>query len=541
MKTFEASKAVIQACERHLSDLEKSFTEKYPYQFERTRAKHIFDFFERFGRHSKGELAGQPIELELWEKFILGSILGWTKKEDSTRRFSLAYVQIARKNGKSLISSGLSNYMFLIDDEPGAECYTASVKRDTAKIVWLDAMRMIKASPVLRKHVKIRESYNTMTSGNRVLKALSADSGQDGLNVQFFSLDEYHLMKNNEMFEVLVSGMGARRQPLGFIITTAGESRGGTSPAYQTYEYAKRILNKDVDNENYFVYIAELDSEEEVHDPSKWIKANPNLDVSVSMEYLQESYTRAVDGGEMDNFLTKNMNMWIDRRDAYFPLNKWREDELPNLEGKLCYVGVDLSSTLDLTSVSAVFPLDNKEFAVLNHNFMPQNSLYMKENMDHVPYRKWANDGFLTLTTGDAVDVEFVFEYIMQLTEKYDVKQVHIDPWNATALMTMLANAGVEVIETRQGYMTLSEPTKFLKKLMIQQRLIHGNNPVYRWCTANAIPKYDANENVMLDKAKSINRIDAVASTITAMTGAYLHDYEESLDEHILDDEFTIW
>lgn len=538
-KGITAGKTVQKACKRHLNDLKKSYKD-FPYKFSQNRANHVFRFFETFCKHSKGEWAGQSIKLELWQKFIIGSLFGWIDKEDHTRRFNLSYVQIARKQGKSLMSSGIALYMFMIDNEQGAECYTASVKRDAAKIVWLDAMRMVRASPILRKSVRIQESLNTMQYGNSILRALSADSGQDGLNVHYFSLDEYHLLRDNKMYDVLVSGMGARQQPLGFIITTAGENRGGTSPCYQMYEYGKQVLDGTLTNENMFFYIAELDSEEEIHDPKNWIKANPNMNVTVNQSSLEQAYKRAVDGGEMDNFLIKHMNLWIQRKDSYFPVDSWDSAELPDLEGKDCYIGIDLSSKIDLTSVSAVFPLDGGEYAILNHSFMPEDSLHEKERVDKVPYSQWVNDGFITLTRGDVIDTEFIFNYIVELSEVYNIQDVGVDPWNATSLMVMLANEGFTVHEVRQGYRTLSEPIKFTKELMIQGKFIHGNNPVLKWCSANAVAQFDANENVILNKARSINRIDAIASTVTAMVSAMLHDHGDSLEQHI-DESYSIW
>lgn len=538
-KGITAGKSVQLACKRHLNDLENSDGE-YPYKFDIDRANHVFNFFEKFCKHSKGEWAGQPIKLGLWQKFILGSLMGWIHKETGERRFTLSYTQIARKQGKSLMSSGLALYMFMIDDEQGAECYTASIKRDTAKIVWTDAMRMVKSSPLLRKNVRIQESLNTMQYGNSVLKALSADSGQDGLNIHYFSLDEYHLLKDNKMYDVLVSGMGARRNPLGFIITTAGESLGGTSPCYGLYEYGKQVLDETLNNENMFFFIAELDDPEEIHDPTNWIKSNPNIDITVNQSSLEQAYTRAIDGGEMDNFMIKHMNMWIERKDAYFPLDRWGEKSLPELESKDCYIGIDLSSKIDLTSVTAIFPLGDGEYATLNHNFMPEESLHEKERVDKVPYSEWFKDGFITLTRGDVIDTDFIYEYVKQLAEKYNIIDIGCDPWNATSLMTMLVNEGFTVHEVRQGYRTLSEPIKFTKELIIQEKLIHGNNPVLKWCTANAVPQFDANENVILNKAKSVNRIDAIASTVTAMVSAMLHEYSDSLEKHI-DEEYSIW
>lgn len=540
-KHIVTSEAVKMACERHLRNLKQSEMAVYIYTFDRKKAAHVISFVERFIYHQKGEWAGTTIDLELWQKFIFGSLMGWVRKDDGRRRFTLSYTQIARKNTKSTLSSALSNYMFLIDNEPGAECYTASIKRDTAKIVWLDAMRMIKSSPVLKKHVRIQESLSTMWHGNSVMKALSADSGQDGLNIHYFSLDEYHLLKDNAMFDVLVSGMGARRNPLGFIITTAGESRGGTSPCYLFYEYCKQVLRQDVDNENLFIFIAELDSEYEIHDREAWVKSNPNLHVSVKVDSLEQAYNRAIDGQDLDNFYIKHMNLWIDRKDSYFPLDRWSTDPLPALKGQECYVGVDLASKIDLASVTAVFPLDNGEFAVLNHNFMPAENIAARERKDKVPYTRWAKDGFITLTPGDVIDIEFIYKYITDLSHEYKVLSVGFDPWNATALMTKTANAGLPTVEVRQGYKTLSEPTKFTKELIIQGKMINGNNPVLKWATANCVAKYDSAENVLLDKSKSIHRIDPMASTVVAMAEAILHDERNNLNKHILDDNYSIW
>lgn len=538
-KHLKVGKSVQMACKRHLRDLEQSEGE-FPYKFSQKHANHVFRFSEKFLVHSKGEWANKPIKLELWQKFIIGSLFGWLDKETGYRRFNLSYVQISRKQGKSLLSSLVMTYLFMVDGEPSPDIYTASIKRETAKIVWNECMKMVKSSPILRKHVKIQESVHTMNHDNGVLKALSADSGQDGLHIHGFSLDEFHLAKNNDMYEVLVSGMGARNQPLGFIITTAGESRGGTSPAYEMYEYGKQVLDDTLQNENMFFYIAEMDSMKEIHNSDNWIKSNPNLGVTVSKESLEQAYTRAVDGGEMDNFLIKHMNMWIQRKEQYFPTNEWQEQAIPDLAGKECYLGIDLSSKLDLSSITAIFPLEEGQYAVLNHNFMPENSVDNKERTDKVPYKKWIHDGYITPTTGEVVDVEFIFNHIVELSEVYDIKNIGVDPWNATSLMVMLANEGFEVHEVRQGYRTLSEPVKFTKSLMLQDKFLHLNNPVLKWATANAVPKYDANENVVLDKAKSINRIDPIASTVTAMVSAMLHEYEDSLEKHI-DENYSIW
>lgn len=248
----------------------------------------------------------------------------------------------------------------------------------------------------------------------------------------------------------------------------------------------------------------------------------------------------------MDNFRIKHLNTWIQRKDSYFPMDKWlKEDSIYNLKlkkslvGKKCYIGIDLSSKIDLTGVSAIFPLDNGEYAVLNKCFIPKESIYQKEIQDRVPYKRWIDSGHIIATEGDVIDIEFIVKYIEDISKIYKIQNISCDPWNATALMTKLDSLGYEVIETRQGYKTLSEPTKFIKELMITNKLKHFNNPVLRWCTANAIPKFDANENVMLDKSKSINRIDAIASTINAMTRAMYSEYDNKLEEYINAENFS--
>ncbi|MEE0726033.1 MAG: terminase TerL endonuclease subunit [Clostridium saudiense] len=540
---------VLKACKRHLSDLEKALDPSMPcykYYFDREKANHVFKFFDKFIKHTKGKLASQPVKLELWENFIIGNIFGWKYKETDLRKFNLAYTQVARKNGKSLLSSGISLYMFIADKEPGAECYCASVKKDTAKIVFSDALKIIRQDKNLRKHIRIQESLSTMHFKNNIFKAISGDKDQDGLNIHYANIDEYHLFKENELYEVLVSGTQARQQPLINIITTAGESRGATSPCYQMYEYCKQILDNVLENENMFIYIAEMNKDDDIYNPQNWIKSNPNLGVSISLDTLEKDFIRARDNNEMDNFRIKQINTWIQRKDSYFPMDKWsEEDPLDNLElkkslyGKKCYIGIDLSSKIDLTGVSVVFPLDNGEYAVINKCFVPKETVYQKEIKDRVPYKRWIDHGHIIATDGDVIDIEFIVKYIEDISKKYKIQNISCDPWNATALMTKLDSLGYEVIETRQGYKTLSEPTKYIKELMITNKLKHFNNPVLRWCTANAIPKFDANENVMLDKSKSINRIDAIASTINAMTRAMYSEYDNKLEEYISDENFS--
>lgn len=534
-----AGESVRKACERHVNDLRRSF-DSFEYEFSRKKAQKIYNFFDKFVRHTKGELAGEKVKLEPWQQFILGSLIGWVSKSTGYRRFDLSYVQIARKNGKSLLSSGLTLYMLTADGEKGAEVYCASVKQAAAKIVFDDSMKMLLKSYPLRKRARVQKSLSTIHFGDSILKALSADKSQDGLNIHFVSYDEFHLEKTREMYDVLISATGARKQPLFFIITTAGESRGMTSPCYKQYEYSRQVLNGTVENENVFAFIAEMDKGDDVNNPENWVKSNPNIDVSTSLASLKKAYARAVQNDELANFKIKHLNMWIDSKDAYFPVSRLEEKEIPELLGKECYIGIDLSAKTDLTAVSAVFPLDNGEYAILNHCFTPEATLDERARRDRVNYRKWEQDGYLTAIDGEVIDQEFVFNLIEDWNDKFNILNIGLDTWSASTLMVKLDKAGYEVTEVRQGHRTLSEPIKFIKQLMLTQKLNTLNNPLLKWCLGNAIVKKDANENVVLDKAKSINRIDAAAATVNGFVEAILHNESDSINDHF-DDDYSIW
>ncbi|WP_141706113.1 terminase large subunit [Caloranaerobacter ferrireducens] len=537
-----AGELVKLACKRHLRDLDRQGAEEFPYIFIPEKAERVFKFFS-FCKHTKGKLAGQPINLEPFQKFIIGSIFGWVHKDTGLRRYRKAYVQLGRKNGKSTILSGTGLYMLMADGEEGAEIYSTATKKDQAKIVYDDAKNMVIRSKDLSKRLKPNRDMIYHEKTNSKFVPLSKDTKSlDGLSPYLGIIDEYHAHPTPEMYDVIVSGMGQRTQPLLFIITTAGFEL--NYPCYKEYKYCCQLLDGTLKNEEYFVYIAQLDKNDDYRDANVWIKANPLLaKTEEGMNYLRGELKIALDMPEkLRNFLTKNMNIWVDEKDnGYMDMKKWRacNKELPNLEGKECIVGVDLSSKIDLTSVTAEFPLENGEYAIISHSFIPENAIRTKEIKDKVPYSLWIKQGYITATPGDIVDYEFVKQYIRDLNVKYKVKEICFDPWNATQFATDMMNEGFECVEIRQGYKTLSEPTKNIRELVYQGKIIHGNNPVLTWAVSNAVTKQDPNENIMLDKAKSTNRIDPIASLINAHSRAMLYMREKDVNEHILSDDFS--
>lgn len=336
---------------------------------------------------------------------------------------------------------------------------------------------------------------------------------------------EYHAHKTSEIYDIIVSGTGARKQPLMFIITTAGFEINNPCFAVE-YKYVTNILDPNIDiwNDEYFVMINEIESIEEVHDEKNWIKANPILaSYPEGLAFLRSEYKVAFDAPEKKrNFLTKNMNIWLNQRaNGYMNIEKWakcgQEFNFDILVGLECYVGLDLSSKIDLTSASFEFLIDEKYYC-LSHSFMPKNSVARKEAVDRVPYQLWIDQGWITATPGDVVDYKFIISYIQKQEELLGmhIKEICYDPWNATQAAQELDVLGYPIIEIRQGMRTLAGPTKHFREEVYKGNVIHNNNPVLTWACGNAVTKQDPNENIMLDKSKAIQRIDPIASLINA-------------------------
>jgi phage terminase large subunit-like protein len=523
---------VKQACERHLRDLERQGTKAFPYIFDPSKAERVFAFFA-FCRHVKGKLAGKPIELADWQKFIVGSIFGWVHKDTGLRRFRKAYVQVGRKNGKSTMLSGLGLYMLMADGEFGAEVYATATKHEQARIVYDAARVMASRSPDLLKRLEPGMAATLHRASESKFMPLSKDTKSlDGLNPHLGIIDEYHAHQTSEMYDVIVSGMGQRSQPLLFVITTSGTEL--ACPCYEEYTYCGKLMERVLANEEYFVYIAELGKDDKPKDESVWIKANPLLATTKEgMAYLRSELQVALDvPSKMRNFLTKNMNQWVDQKeDGYMPMEKWEacKGELPELRGMSCYVGGDLSAKIDLCSVGFEFPLEDDKYAVYSHSFIPEDTLAAKRKTDKVPYDLWVKQGHITVTPGAVVDYQFVRKYIKDKlgAEGWIPVETCLDPWNSTQFATDLQSDGFVVVEIIQGIKTLSEPTKHFRESVLSGKVIHDGNPALTWAMSNAVTRQDHNENIMLDKSKATQRIDPVAALMNAHVRAMVREEPE--------------
>lgn len=542
----------IWACMRFLRDVEREGTEEFPYVFDEDKALRFFEWMHLF-RHTKGVLRGQRIEPHEIQVFIFGNIYGWVHKESGLRRFRKAYWQVGRKNAKSQSLAAVGTYEQMAFGENMSEVYIGATKTEQARIVWNESEAILAGCPELRGKYKVAYGKIIHLNSKSIMRPLSKEDRKsgDGLNPQCAIIDEYHAHETDEILNVLDSGMIARAQPLIMIITTAGKDL--NSPCYRVeYDYVSKLLNPDDprNNDTYFAMVNELDKDEDgnliddIRDEKAWIKANP---IAASYpEGINNIRARMKEGLEkpeaMDDFLTKNMNIWINQKEkSYIRMDRWaacalpEEDSageeqpgerFPNLRGRIGYMGVDLSMKIDLTSVGFVFPMDDGRYAVLSHSFMPEDSLASKEKTDNVPYSLWVRQGWITLTPGSVVDYSFIKAYVLQQIEEngWIIRENCYDPYNATQFAQDMEAEGFDPIEIRQGINTLGEPTKNFRDLVLEKRIIHNGNPVLTWAIGNAVTRQDSNLNIMLDKNKSTQRIDPIAAIINAHVRAMFSD-----------------
>mgnify|MGYP000954064529 CR=1 FL=1 len=523
------------ACQRFLNDLDRQNTDNFPYVFNEDKANRFLDWMHLF-KHTKGPLQGQLIEPHIIQKFNFENIFGWINVKTGYRRFRKSYWQVGRKNAKSQSEACVGTYETFADSESASEVYCAATKTKQSKIVWNEARLQTKRCDFLKGKYKIANGMIMHLKSDSYMTYLSKEDGKtgDGFNPQCGIIDEYHLHPTTEMYDVLNSGMGARTQPLMMIITTAGYEL--NHPCYRVeYKYVSNILNPDspVENDEYFVMINELDKDkdgnitDDIKDEKVWIKANPIVaENEVGLNYLRGELKAALAEPEkMKTFLTKNMNVWIDKRaSGYMEMDKWRAGgvenyDLNNLMNMECIAGLDLSAKNDLTSISFDFKIDNDKYVVLSHSFMPKDRLHEKMIKDKMPYDLWSKDNkWITLTPGSVVDYSYIKKYIEEMYQKYKwrYREIVYDPWNATQFAIMMENAGYTMAEMRQGIRSLSEGTKNFRDSVYAGNVIHDNNPVLTWALGNAVTKPDANENIMLDKEKSTFRIDPAAALMNA-------------------------
>lgn len=532
--TVPACRWIKLACERHRRDLETGHERGL--HFDESAAKIVIAFFSVL-RHWKGEWGGKPIKLEPAQQFWLWSLFGW-RRADGSRRFRTAYLEVARKNAKTTTAAGVGLYLAFVDGEPGAEVYSAATKRDQARISHKDAAQMVKASPQLNQMIGVfRDNLNDIKSGSK-FEPLSADyNSLDGLNVHGVIADELHAWPDPELWGVLKTGTGARRQPLMVAITTAGVNQQGI--CYGQREYVTRILKGIVNDDAYWGMIYTLDTKQDWPDldvdddwqnETNWIKANPLLGVSKKLDTMRSDATEAANKpAELNHFLRWHLNIWTQAVTRWVnPIfwaacGEYRVDP-EALTGRICYAGLDLSQTYDITALALVFPPESEDepYQVLMRFWLPQDNMLERVRRDQVHYDVWARLGFLSLTPGNVVDYDFILAEIASLSGRYDIREIGYDRWGATLISQRLMDLGGDewVVPIGQGFASMSPPMKELGKLIAEKRLAHGANPVLTWMADNLVAREDPAGNIKPDKEKSREKIDGMVALIMGLDRA---------------------
>lgn len=503
------------AVERYYADLDRALDEgRY---FDKKAAMRAIHFIEKL-KHTKGEWAGQRFRLEPWQQFVLWNIFGW-KNADGTRRFRYAYIEIARKNGKTALSAGIGLYMLFADGESRPEVYSAATVKDQAKICFSDAVEIVKATDLKNYLTPYRNSIVYELKGG-TMKPLSSDYGtHDGLNPSCGIIDEFHAHKDSGMFDVIKSAFGARRQPLMFVITTAGFNKSGACYAY--WENVIKVLRGVNEDDSLFGIIYTLDDKSEWDDPKMWIKANPNLGVSLSADYLADQVKDAKNRPEaVRNVMTKNVDLWVDAERTWILDDAWQKcigtTAPADLKGCACWGGLDLSNVSDITAYVLLFH-ENDRFQLLPHFWIPEEKMREKIRKENINYDKWVAEGYVTVTPGNVIDYDFVKADILRIVADYDLRTSAYDRWNSSQTIIDLQNEGMECNPFGQGYGSMSAPTKEFEKLVLTGKIEHFGNPVLRWMLASTLVKTDPAGNIKPDKEKSTQKIDGIVAAIMAL------------------------
>ncbi|WP_229214441.1 terminase large subunit [Enterococcus faecium] len=534
-----------QAINRHKSDIEKSKQDDYPYYYDPKYAKNIIKFISML----PDPKSGKPNKLALFQKFILGMLWGWRRKKDNTKRFRKAYLSLARKQGKSLIVSGIALYCLIYERNPrqARQIYATANKRDQAKIVFTMVKSQLKAlrgkSKAIQKFTKVLQNELT-TTDDSFMKPLSADADTlDGLDTLLGIFDEYALSKTTEMMDVIETSMGQQIEPLTIIISTASSKL--NYPMYSIeYQYVTKLLKEEVVGDEYLALCWEQDNAKEVADTDMWIKSNPLMELSEQKERLTESKKRLLDEGKakgsISNVLTKEFNIWVQSsQESYMSEEEWTSAIAPDyikqtdLTGREIYIGVDLSRVNDLTSISWVIPIrEESKFFVDSYSFVAnRGGIEAKEKEDKTPYRQYEQEGYCTISSSPdgLIDYHDLVNWLTDFIESnnFELKGIFYDPYNAGNVITDLSKFyEKEMIEVRQGLITLNVPTKQFRTDVIKGKTVHSNNPLLNRAIRNAITK-ENNDTIMIDKAMNRNKIDPLDALINAYTQAMYHDFDE--------------
>ena len=494
------------------------------------KAQHAVDFI-RCLKHTKGQWRGVPFDLLPWQDEIIRDLFG-TVKETGYRRYNTAYIEIPKKNGKSELAAAVALLMTCGDGEWGAEVYGCASDRQQASIVFDVAVDMVDQCPALRKRIKPVMSVKRLVyqPTNSFYQVLSAEAyTKHGLNVHAVVFDELHAQPSRDLYDVMTKGSGdARTQPLFFLITTAGTDR--NSICWEVHQKAVDVLTGRKIDPTFYPVIYGIDDDDDWTSEENWYKANPSLGHTIDIEKVRAAFQSAKENLAEENlFRQLRLNQWVKQSVRWMQMDRWDECAFPvypdHLRGRICYGGLDLSSTTDITAFVLVFPplADSDKFIVLPYFWIPEDNLAIRVRRDHVPYDLWQQQGFIKTTEGNVVHYGFIEAFIEELNNRYHIKEIAFDRWGAVQMVQNLEGMGFTVVPFGQGYKDMSPAAKELMKLTMEKKLAHGGNPVLRWMMDNIYVKTDPAGNIKPDKEKSTERIDGAVALIMALDRALRH------------------
>lgn len=503
--------------------------------FDEEKANRPIEFIERFCKHSKGEWAGKPITLELFQKAYINALFGFVDRETRLRKYRESLFYVARKNGKSTMLAGIALYMMIADGEAGADCYSTATKKDQAKIIFDETCHMVKQSPELKKYIKKRKSdlYFPLTMSK--LQPLGKNSDTlDGLNAHLVIMDELHGIKDRNLYEVCKQSQSARRQPLLIMITTAGTVRECIFD--DMYDYASKVVDGTITDETFLPIMYELDDRKEWKDPTAWRKANPALGSIKKFEDLMAKVERAKQSPkDLTGILCKDFNIRENSATAWLTfdtINNETRFDISQFKGKWAIGGADLSLTTDLTCATLLTMDKDLNRYVTQMYFLPEDNFQKHIQEDRIPYDKWKEAGLLRLCKGNTIDYSDVTAWFIEMVKEKGITPawIYYDSWSARYWVEEMENNGFTMVRCIQGSRTLSLPMQHLQADLEAKKVIYNNSPILKWCLSNTCVEEDRNGNIMPKKSSNPRRrIDGTASLLDAYTGLFEH-YNEFVE-----------
>ncbi len=534
--TIPANKFVKQCCERQIRDLTREGSKGFPYIYDPAKGANVCTFVELLP-HIKGKLAGQPIQLEPWQIFIVMTAFSWVHKDTGFRRFRRTYIEVPRGNGKSAISSAIGLYALAKDEEGGAEVYSFATTRDQAKIVFGDAQQMARKTSGLRNHFGLEvnaHNINILKTASKFEALSSEGSTLDGLNTHFAIIDELHAHKTRSVYDVVETSIGKRTQSMLWIITTAGSNRAGI--CYEVRGFVRKVLDGSAVDETQFGIIYGLDDGDDWTTEEALIKANPNWGVSVMPEVLLPLQAKAMSmPSAANNFRTKHLNEWVNADVSWMDMRAWdacadSSLTVEDFEGQPCFMALDLASKTDIAAKINLYVRDGHYYAFGDY-YLPRDTVDKGENSQ---YSGWESLGLLTVTDGAIIDFMVIENKILEDCKRFEVIEVPYDPFQATQLSMRLLNQGVNMVEVRPTVLNFSEPMKQLEALVLDKKFHHNGDPVLSWMVSNVVCHTDAKDNIYPRKERHENKIDGVVALIMALSRAIADNNEHgNLDDFL--------